>query len=110
MHNTNILVCTLKKTDLNISFKEVTGMLYSTQTKYAKAKLLALPRGGMSKTQMGGNHYILIFSKAQGETTHSHNEDEREGRSAAIVMTATEFMANVAFILKTAALTVTAMK
>lgn len=77
----------LEKT-LYTSLKEVAGLLYSTQTKYAKAKLLALPRGGMSKTQMGENHNILIFSKAQGDTARSHNG---EG-SAAIFMTAKQIL------------------
>lgn len=38
---------------LNSSFRELAGFLYSTERKYVKAKLPALPKGGMSKTQMG---------------------------------------------------------
>lgn len=38
---------------LNSSFRELAGFLYGTERKYVKAKLPALPKGGMSKTQMG---------------------------------------------------------
>lgn len=50
---------------------------------YAQAKLLASPRGGISKTQtQTGDHYILTFSKARGTATHSHHREDRGGRKA----------------------------
>lgn len=38
---------------LNPSFRELAGFLYGAKRKYVKAKLPALPKGRMSKTQMG---------------------------------------------------------
>jgi len=45
-----MLMCTIKKTDmknLNPSFRELAGFLYSTKIQYATAELLALPRDGI---------------------------------------------------------------
>lgn len=64
---------------LNLSFRELPGLFYSTKQKCVEAVLQALPRHGMRKTQVRAQNITShFFNKAQDKIVKQENSEVKD--------------------------------